>query len=33
MGKSSIAKHVADKYNLKVIDLRLTELDSSDLND
>ena len=31
MGKSSIAKQVADKYNLEVIDLRLTELDSSDI--
>lgn len=33
MGKSSIAKQVADKYKLEVIDLRLTEMDSSDLND
>lgn len=32
IGKSSIAKQIADKYQLKVIDLRLTELDSSDLN-
>ena len=32
MGKSSIAKQVADKYNLKVIDLRLTEMEASDLN-
>lgn len=32
MGKSSIAKQIAHKYHLQVIDLRLTELDSSDLN-
>lgn len=32
IGKSSIARQIADKFNLKVIDLRLTELDPSDLN-
>lgn len=32
LGKSSLAKSLADKAKLKVIDLRLTELDSSDLN-
>lgn len=32
LGKSSVAKQVAEKLNLKVIDLRLTECDSSDLN-
>nr|WP_227546769.1 AAA family ATPase [Moraxella catarrhalis] len=32
LGKSSLAKAVAAKAKLKVIDLRLTELDSSDLN-
>lgn len=32
IGKSSIAKQLAHQAKLKVIDLRLTELDSSDLN-
>ena len=32
IGKSSLAKSIAKRNNLKVIDLRLTELDSSDLN-
>lgn len=32
MGKSSLAKSIAERNGLKVIDLRLTELDSSDLN-
>lgn len=32
LGKSSLAKTVAAKAKLKVIDLRLTELDASDLN-
>lgn len=32
LGKSSIAKQIADKFKLKVIDLRLTELDPTDLN-
>lgn len=32
IGKSSIAKQLAKEANLKLIDLRLTELDSSDLN-
>ncbi|MFB6349663.1 AAA family ATPase [Moraxella sp. ZJ142] len=32
LGKSSLAKQLAHKAGLKVIDLRLTELDSSDLN-
>lgn len=32
IGKSSIAKQIAEKYHLEVIDLRLTELDSVDLN-
>lgn len=31
LGKSSIAKQVAQKYSLKVIDLRLTECDASDI--
>ena len=32
IGKSSLAKQIANKFNLEVIDLRLTECDSSDLN-
>lgn len=32
IGKSSIAKQIAENYNLEVVDLRLTELDSVDLN-
>lgn len=32
IGKSSLAKQIANKYSLEVIDLRLTECDSSDLN-
>lgn len=32
IGKSSIAKQIAEQYKLKVIDLRLTECDSTDLN-
>lgn len=32
IGKSSLAKQIAKQYSLKVIDLRLTECDSSDLN-
>lgn len=32
MGKSSIIKQIAQEHNLEIIDLRLTELDSSDLN-
>lgn len=31
-GKSSLAKQLAEQYKLKVIDLRLTELDSTDLS-
>lgn len=31
-GKSSLAKKLAEQYKLKVIDLRLTELDSTDLS-
>lgn len=31
-GKSSLARAIAKRNGLKVIDLRLTELDSSDLN-
>lgn len=32
MGKSAIGKQLADKHNLKFIDLRLTELDPTDLH-
>lgn len=32
MGKSSLARAIAKRNGLKIIDLRLTELDSSDLN-
>lgn len=32
IGKSSLAAQVANKYKLKLIDLRLTELDSVDMN-
>ncbi|UZA19155.1 AAA family ATPase [Moraxella bovis] len=32
LGKSAIAKQIAGKFQLEVIDLRLTEMDSSDLN-
>lgn len=32
LGKSSIIKQIAKEYNAEVIDLRLTEMDSSDLN-
>lgn len=31
LGKSSVAKQVADKYKMEVIDLRLTEMDASDI--
>lgn len=31
-GKSSLARQLADKFQLKVIDLRLTELDATDLS-
>lgn len=31
IGKSSIAKQIAEKYHLEVIDLRLTEMDASDI--
>lgn len=31
-GKSSLARQLAEQYKLKVIDLRLTELDSTDLS-
>lgn len=32
IGKSSVAKQLAQEYSLEVIDLRLTELDPSDMN-
>ena len=32
MGKSSSVKAFAKQFNLKVIDLRLTEMDATDLN-
>lgn len=32
VGKSAIIKEIADKYNLKVIDLRLSQCDPTDLN-
>lgn len=32
MGKSSIVHQIAKEYNLKVIDLRLSQCDPTDLN-
>ena len=32
MGKSATVKAFAKQFNLKVIDLRLTEMDATDLN-
>lgn len=32
LGKSSIVRQIANKYNLELIDVRLTEMDSTDFN-
>lgn len=32
LGKSSIAQQIADEYNLEFIDIRLTDMDPSDIN-
>lgn len=32
IGKSDIYKQIANKYNLKLIDIRLSQCDSTDLN-
>lgn len=32
LGKSSIVKQIAKKFNLKLIDLRLSQCDPTDLN-
>jgi len=33
LGKSTLIKSIADKFNLQIIDLRLSQCDPTDLND